>query len=163
MLRAILLPAMLVLLLVIAALAVVLYRRYYTKQINRVLEEDGAFVAPTPGLHKAWKFIAILVLFVCLFAWEMHKNNELDLLRQRCEDMSYVMGRTWDTVKRMDARLTDMQSNFTFFEYETEDLDVAARTIKLRITAQPKDASAVEGKKVTFAMNAVGEGLYFQW
>ena len=31
------------------------------------------------------------------------------------------------------------------------------------ITAQPKDASAVEGKKVTFTMNAVGEGLYFQW
>ena len=139
MLRAILLPVMLILLLGIAALAVVLYKRYYTKQINRVLEEDGAVVAPTPALHKAWKFIAILVLFVCLFAWEMHKNNELDLLRQRCENMSYVMSRTWDTVKRMDAQLTDMQSSFSSFDYETEDLDAAARTIKLRFTAQPKE------------------------
>ena len=164
MLRIILLPAMLILLLGIAALAVVLYKRYYTKQINRVLENGGTAVAPTPAFHKAWKFIVILVPLVCLFAWELHKNTELNQLRQRCENMSYVMGRTWDIVTRMDARLTDMQSNFTSFEYETEDLDVAARTIKLRFTAQPKeefiDPSVTlryNGESIELVRNADGD------
>lgn len=139
MLRIILLPAMLILLLGIAALAVVLYKRYYTKQINRVLENGGTAVAPIPALHSAWKVILFLLLFVCFCMWEAKKNEEISQLRQSNESMSYVMSRTWDTVKRMDAQLTDMQSIFTSFDYQTEDLDPVARTMSLRVTAQPKE------------------------
>lgn len=132
-------PVVLLLLLGIAALAIWLYNRYYRKRINRILEDENAVVAPSPAPHIAWKVVLVLVFIVAFCVWESNKNEELRQLQQRCESMSYVVNRTWDTVRRMDARVQEMQTNFVSFDYETESLNVDDRTMVVRFTAVPKE------------------------
>lgn len=123
----------------VSALAVWLYHRYYRKRINRALESDTPVIAPSPALHTVWKVILVLAFLTAVCVWEIQQSNDLDQLRQSCESMSYMVSRTWDTVKKSDARLQEMQTNFQFFEFETTKLDVEAQTVDVSIRALPKE------------------------
>ena len=123
----------------VGALAVWLYQRFYRKRINRVLENETAVVAPSPALHTVWKVILVLAFFTAFCVWEIQQADDLDQLRQSCENMSYMVSRTWDTVRKSDARLQEMQTNFQYFEFETTKLDVEAQTVDVSIRALPKE------------------------
>lgn len=133
----------LLVLLGVGAAALCLYNRYYRNRANRILEGKlngrDSDVAPAPAPHTVWKVILVLVLFVAFCAWEIDRSKDLSELRQLWEVTYSTVSQTYSTVNSINARLAEMRQSFVSFDYKTERLDVANRTMVVRVTAVPKE------------------------
>lgn len=153
--RMIILPALFILMLGIAALAVWLYNRYYRRQINRALEEDAP-IGPTPEPRHAGKVVLFLLIAFCLVLWEFHKNDKLNELNQTLISRTQMLSEQIEGLKwELDNQIQEANSNFLAFDYEMTDPDVPTRTVNVTFTAVPKQAST----DATVTLRYGGESL----
>ena len=143
MLRAILFPVMLLILLLgIAALAVVLYMRYYTRHINRALKDEDAVIEPAPAPRAAGNIVSVLLICVGLWIVGLSFINKLTEINN---SILAIQGHMSDQLSRLEdtlaAQLQQQNSLFLSFEYEATELDAENQNVTLSFRAIPKQAT----------------------
>ncbi len=133
------------LLLVVSGLAFWLYDAWYRSRINRALQEDRP-VGPTPEPRRAGKVILFLVAAACVLGfllWANSLQNRIAELENSIrEDMFYLSSRVDQNYQSLIDELRAESAVFAEYEYEVTEVDPAARIVRVRVAAAPKEASA---------------------
>ena len=133
------------LLLVVSGLAFWLYDAWYKARINKALQEDRP-VGPTPEPRRVGKVILVLVAAACVLGfllWANSLQNRIAELESSIRsDMSSISQRIDQNYQSLIDELRAENAVFASYEYEITEVDPAGRTVRVRVTAAPKESSA---------------------